>query len=82
MIDKTYHDDETLTKVREGLRSAWAAVSDATITDAITGMQNAGILFREVPPHDRAAGQLDALALEARAAGERARQAALRSGRN
>ena len=47
-VDETYHDENTLDKV-------WAGLSDAGIPpqqrlDAISAMQNYGILFRERKP--------------------------------
>ena len=47
-VDETYHDENTLDKV-------WAGLSDAGIPpqqrlDAISAMQNNGILFRERKP--------------------------------
>lgn len=45
------YDDETLDKVRAGLREADPFLDEQALTDMISGMQNQGILFRE-----RAAG--------------------------
>lgn len=42
-----YYDEDTLMKVRAGLRTVLG--SEQVITDAITGMQNEGVLFREEP---------------------------------
>jgi hypothetical protein len=45
MNDVTSYDDHTLDKVRTALSAV--GLGEAGITDAITGMQNQGILFRE-----------------------------------
>lgn len=49
--DELYHDEETLTKVHAAIGKALLANTDEAhpdwITDIITEIQNAGILFRE-----------------------------------
>jgi hypothetical protein len=40
-----YHDDQTMTKVHAALRGE--GLTDREATEAITAMQNVGILFRE-----------------------------------
>lgn len=45
MTDKTYYDEGTLEKVVGALMSVGIMRSHAT--DAVSAMQNAGILFRE-----------------------------------
>jgi hypothetical protein len=45
-----FHDDKTLDKVRAGLRSSDPFMDEQRLTDAISAMQNQGILFRERRP--------------------------------
>lgn len=53
--DGLYHDEQTLVKVREAIKRGlgervWTArdvLTNAIVTEIITEMQNAGILFRE-----------------------------------
>lgn len=44
-VERLTHSEATLEKVRNGLRAA--NLTDQQITDAISGMQTEGILFRE-----------------------------------
>lgn len=45
-FDITYHDDETMHKVYRALSSV--GLDDKNIINAVTRMQNDGILFREI----------------------------------
>lgn len=50
MIDKTYHDEDTLVKVYTALGAAGYSMRDRN--NIINSLFNAGILFRERVPND------------------------------